>query len=158
MPTLPGDFTPGDVLAAADMNALPGGVVGFSTKSSDQSVTGGAGAVDITGMSVTFTALAGRRYKISATISVAGASDNARWVCDFIKGASTNVGILGRFESTDGGNDGRWTFSGFALDSPSAGSVTYKLAASREAGTGNITFQGNALRLAHFLVEDIGPA
>jgi hypothetical protein len=156
MPTLPGGYTAGDVLAAADLNALPGGYIGHSTKTSNQTVTA-PGTTSITGMEVTFTAVAGRYYKLSATISVSGASDNAQWVVDFAEGTS-NIGLLGRFESTDGGNDGTTTFGGSIIHEPGAGSVTYRLRAAREAGAGDLVFEGNVLRPAFFIVEDIGPS
>ena len=48
--------------------------------------------------------------------------------------------------------------AGSVVITPTAGSHTYKLAASRAAGTGNIQVTAAATYPAHILVEDIGDA
>jgi hypothetical protein len=156
MPTSPGGFTAGDVLAAADMNALPGGFIAQGQATANQTLTG-AGPHDITNCSVTFTAVANRRYKISGLVQVAGADDNSRWSGRIVEG-STIIQRIGLLEGTDSANADRAVFSGFIVRSPSAGSVTYKLTVARDAGAGNLTAEASVLNPNVILVEDIGPA
>ena len=60
-------FVSGAVLTAAQMNNLPWGQVGLATKTTDQNVTTKA---DLAGLSVTFTAVAGRVYEVSFTSTI----------------------------------------------------------------------------------------
>jgi hypothetical protein len=143
-------------LATAFLDTLPKGYIASSTKTSSQTLTG-SGPHDITGMTATFTAVANRRYKISLVQRVSGATDGSVWAASIYED-TTFVGNVGRFSSTDAGNDGTWTYSGFAIHTPSAGSVTYKLQISRPAGSGNLTAIGNLLDYSYFLIEDIGPS
>ena len=56
--TIPGGFTAGDVLTAADLNLLPGAVMGYASVTADQgSITTVA---DLNSLSVTFTAVVNR--------------------------------------------------------------------------------------------------
>jgi hypothetical protein len=109
---------------------------------------------DIAGLSVTFTAVANRRYKISAS--------------GFI--ASTVANDTGRLSITDGANAQQqagnvplpvantgYAMGFFVVVTPSAGSVTYKIRGERQAGTGNLTISAGATLPATILIEDIGP-
>jgi hypothetical protein len=62
--TQPGGFTAGDVLTAADMNGLPGGVVVANDQSGELTLT--SSYQDIPDLSVTFTVVAGRAYEVQA--------------------------------------------------------------------------------------------
>lgn len=62
--TSPGGFSSGDVLDADDINALPGGLLGFSTSVADSTAT--TSGVDIT--NVTFTVPAGRRIMLQGNV------------------------------------------------------------------------------------------
>jgi len=62
--TAPGNFSSGDVLTAADMNGLPGGVVAQGRNTTPANLT----TSFQTYVSVTFTGVAGRRYLAVASI------------------------------------------------------------------------------------------
>jgi hypothetical protein len=156
MPTSPGGFTAGDVLAAADMNALPGGVVAISEGTSNQNINAN-GPTDLNNCSVTFTAVAGRRYKITGQVGVSGVYNNARWIGWIYEGAN-QVGRIGSMEGNDSSNNDIQTWHGCVTRTPSAGSITYKLAIERTAGTDPATFLGASSNPRFIVVEDIGPA
>lgn len=108
---------------------------------------------DITGMSVTWTALANRRYRLSASCllfsTVAG--DIAQMQ---ITDAANNVQALGQVSALNGfGVSCRceWKVSGIF------GAQTHKLRVVRGVGTGSVTFDAAATYPAYLTVEDIGP-
>ena len=66
---VPGTFTSGQVLTAAEMNDLPGGIITYAVD------TSGSGSLTATGedtvlVSGSFTPVAGRKYKISYNIGM----------------------------------------------------------------------------------------
>lgn len=109
--------------------------------------------VDVAGLSVTFTALAGRRYLLSLECLMFSATaddvvqcqitDNANTVLQLAQGISrvVNVGVslIAEIEVV-----------------PGAGSVTYKARALRASGAGNVTFDCGATYPATLRVTDIG--
>lgn len=110
--------------------------------------------VDLTSLTVTFTTVTGRRYKIAGSVA-----------CQ-----STVVGdaiLLRIYEDDTLIRDGQ-VHSAVAnqddyiersvIRTPSAGSHTYKLRMLRAAGTGTITMSANVNSPAHILIEDIGAA
>jgi len=157
MPTVPGAFTAGDVLAAADMNALPGGFIAYAQRGANQLLSDSSSVQDLSSLTVTFTALANRRYKITGHAGFAAVNNNARWL-GYIRKGSTTIGRFGQIIGYDSGNNATGMLDGCVIDSPSAGSVTYKLSAERIAGTGDATSAAAAENPAFILVEDIGPA
>jgi len=142
-------------LTAADMNAYARGglVMAYASKTANQ--TGITTVNDVTDLSITFTALAGRLYKVSAYILV----------------RSTVANDVGTITITDGSNNNNQVsnivclntsyaepITPFVLLAPGAGSVTYKVRAQRSAGTGNILIDADALYPAIIVAEDIGVA
>jgi hypothetical protein len=140
-------------LTAADMNAYArgGNVMAYASKTANQ--TGITTVTDVTGLSITFTALAGRLYKVSAYILV----------------RSTVANDVGTITITDGSNNNKQVsnivclntsyaepITLFVLLAPGAGSVTYKVRAQRSVGTGNILIDADALYPAIIVAEDIG--
>jgi len=85
--TAPGGFSPNDVLTAADMNALPGGIIGFDTNSTDVSLTTSPTEV----AAITVDVYAGRSYGVFFTCrNMSAAQSNT--VIDFdvnITGSAT---------------------------------------------------------------------
>ena len=156
MPTSPGGFTAGDVLAAADMNALPAGFIAIGSGTTNQTINAN-GPTDLTGCTVTFTAVANRRYKITGQCGVSGIDADNRWLGLIYRGASA-VGRFGTKEGNDAANNDIIHWHGCLVDSPSAGSVTYKLAVERTSGAADATFLGASDNPRFILVEDIGPA
>jgi hypothetical protein len=131
--------------------ALPRGYVGLTTLATTFTTTSGS-PVDVTGLSITFTAEASRRYKISVFHTGTNSGTNANQIY-IVRGAT---GLAETFTpnipSTVGGQT-------FAVDSPTAGSVTYKVQLSTSGGTGTLFGVSTRASLAtRLLVEDIGIA
>jgi hypothetical protein len=133
--------------------AGPGGVVGYAEVTANQTLI--TTLTDLTSLTVTFTALANRRYRITgkALFLSSVASDVVNfWIAD---GSSVNQNVTGWSSPSTSFGVGALVQ---AIESPSAGSVTYKLRAERASGTGNVTMAAAATYPAFILVEDIGPA
>lgn len=159
--TIPGGFVAGDILGAADMNLLPGGLEGggYAQITADQTTI--TTEADITSLTVTFTAVSSRRYRTSFVLDVS---------------AQTSLPASGeymRIHITDGSNthkaevtsaapaaiDNRVTVYGSVVETGLSGSTTRKLRAERGDGSGDaMSVLAAAARPAYILVEDIGPA
>lgn len=137
------------------LNAVPRGTVGYAQQVNDQ--VGFTATADITyggsPLSVTFTAVAGRRYKITADCFM----------------TSTVAGDLASIQITNAANSplqsahvavptGLYSLKAHAelVAVPGAGSVTYKVRANRAAGSGTVAVVAGAAYPAFILVEDIG--
>lgn len=152
--TTPETFTAGQTLTAASMNlisgnltALPRGRIGYAEVTAAQSAIGSS-ITDLTGLSVTFTAEANRRYLISGFAHFYSSGGS---VADFHIRQSTTT-LQSAQNPISGGYYSSWTVS--CIVSPSAGSVTYKLSANANSST--MVMQAAAGRVAYILVEDIG--
>lgn len=135
----------------SDWAALSSSTVGYAQIVANQ--TGITTITDITSLTVTFTAVAGRRYRItgSAFLLTTVSGDVASLVIADGAGTQLNSSQVDlRSSSTD--------IRGhvFAVVVPGAGSKTYKLRASRVSGTGSISVDAGATYPAFILVEDIG--
>jgi len=143
-------FSSGAILTAAQMNALPFGIVAYSQATANESFT-----VEEVTFTVTFTAIANRYYEITyfepklftsaganeiqmriRLTNIAGAIQQNAWA----SGAST-VGIAGILS-------GIKTFT--------AGSVTLVSTIQTSAATG--TAERSATQIGFLLVKDLGPA
>jgi hypothetical protein len=112
--------------------------------------------VDLTGMSITFTAVAGRLYRLAAhgwftstvntdtfRLSITDSANGYLMICqDYVNTSTTQSP----------------TCYGFALHTFTAGSTTVKCRAALTSGTGTGTFNAHPTFPAVFTVEDIGPA
>ena len=143
------NFTTGQVLTATNANQWPRGLMAYNTNSTtDSSVT--VEEVEISG--VTFTAEAGRAYKISyyepGFGSSAGAAMTMRIRITNISGAIQQQGIVY--------NTGAQQQNGFIMNvvSFSAGSTTLVATLQNSTGTGTANRSGTAQ--AVLMVEDIG--
>jgi hypothetical protein len=146
-------FSVGAVLTAAQQNNFPFGRVAapISITTNQGSITG---QVDITGATITFTAIAGRLYK-------------ACWGGLFNSTVSTDTF---NFLLTDGSNNIQQqaitcpattadvSFIGFHVFTPGAGSITRKLRVQRQSGSGTGTIVAGATFPTIFWIEDIGLA
>ena len=152
--TIPGGYTAGDVLTAANCNLLPAGVVGYAEKTANQ--TGITSIVDVSSLTVTWTAVASRRYRTSfvilvgstvlddvATIRITDSSNNVKQDCALYCRSTTVVTA---------------TLCGSVVETGLSGSTTRKLRAVRTAGSGTMEIAAAATYPAYILVEDIGPA
>jgi hypothetical protein len=139
--------TAGDVLTAANVNLLPRGRVAFATTAVDQA--GITTEVAVTSLTVTFTALAGRYYRITAhTLHLKDATLGT--TRSIIRENSTNVQVALRGASPASTFQ---TFEHSIVRQPAAGSITYSLRAVSDAGAVTIS---NTTTNGYILVEDIG--
>ena len=147
-------FVSGAILTAAQQNAFGFSTVGLTT-STTLLQAGVTTPVDITGMSVTFTAIANRNYKISAYMYAIASVTNACAALEIKQGATTlQTAITNLGVATIGA-----TINTFVIKTFTAGSTTVKLTGALAAGsTGSITFNGGATLPVYILVEDVGPA
>lgn len=151
--TIPGDFTALDVLTAADMNLLPAGKIGYAQITSSQTTI--TTEVDVTSLTVTWTAVSSRRYRTSwyfaASSSVS--ADIASVKCTTSGNTQVGITITGALSSVY-----NYNFGGSVVETGLSGSTTRKLRAVRTNGTGNISINAGATAPCYILVEDIGPA
>ena len=136
---------PNENTTAEDISRLPKGVLGYVPN------TGHAGIsseVDVSGMSITVTVPAGRRLRISykAEIYAGGAFSTLRRYMIYADGV--NIATSLTYCVGNSFNTG----SVITIHAPSAGTHTYKIRASADAGTMDI--QGGYG--GFFLIEDIG--
>jgi len=112
--------------------------------------TGISTEVDITGLTITFTALAGRRYRISGymrTQQLTTASDTQEIY--ITTGANVKIQISSLVGTLNGFN----VHQPAVILVPGAGSVTYKL---RGASIATMSILADVIYPAYILVEDIG--
>ena len=131
----------------------PWGVQGVATASSNQTSIG-ASTTDVTSLTVTWTAVANRRYKTTVIIPTFSQATSKAYVTLYIADSSNNVKQSGN-QVIAAGDDGQLNM--FVVESSiSAGSATRKARISTTAGSGVIT--GNASVVPTIVVEDIGPS
>jgi hypothetical protein len=147
-------FVSGAILTAAQQNAF-----GFSTVAMTKTTTMSQSlittATDLTGATVTWTAIANRNYKITYQTYATSTVANAPGTVTLNNGAT----ILQYATTNLIGSASGATINGLYVGTFSAGSVTLKLVGSLGAGgTGTVFFQSVATLPTFILVEDIGPA
>lgn len=141
-------------LTAADMNAYARGglVMAYASKTTTETFTTLA---DVTGLSLTFTAVAGRLYKIDlhGLLRSSVANDVAQLL---IADSSNNTVSVGQAVCVN--TTFAVTCSCFYLAAPSAGSVTYKARFVRSSGSGTCTLDAAATYPAYIIATDVGVA
>ena len=144
-------FTTGAVLTAAQMNNLPFGLVGYAENTS-LAQTGITTVVDITGLSVTFTGVAGRRYKIDGYLLLQSTvnGDAVNLIIRNSAGTSLQQSIYSLALASSA------YFCSTSLVMSATGSTTIKLSMQRQAGTGTLTANGGGTFPAQLVVTDIG--
>jgi hypothetical protein len=147
-------FVSGAILTAAQQNAFGFSAMALATNTT-ASQAGITGVTDLTGMSVTFTAIANRNYKVSYHIYGIPTVTNACYSVNLQEGAT-----IKQVANTNGGVAAiGTTISGLYVGTFSAGSHTLKLTGQLTGGsTGTIKFEAASVLPWIFLVEDIGPA
>jgi hypothetical protein len=132
--------------------AGPGGRVASDVGDSTDGTAIGTTTADISGLSTTFTAVAGRRYLVTMNVSVQKATAGD---AEIILANGSNT-ILRQGVFTMANNDqGRWTIT-HELVNPAAGSYTVK--GRMRASAGTVTYIGTFTREGEIIVQDIGPA
>ena len=145
------DFTTGQVLTASQQNNFPRGVMGYA-KSTADSTTISTTQADVSGMSVTFTAVANRLYRATfeCFYSVSSASQNQFFITD---GSNNMVDQI-----YTNSNLNFVSITLVYIFTTTAGSKTYKVRAETSAGTMTIYGATGANRSYSFVIEDLGPA
>jgi spore coat protein U-like protein len=144
-------FTSGAILTAAQMNNLPWGQVGYVTKATTQTAI--TTEADIAGLSITWTAVAGRVYKFTTHINLtcAAGGDYTLYLND---GTNNVLEAIGKCAASD-----RQSKSFVAyVTGITAGSKTYKL---RFTASNDTTIFGTSTRASiasQFIIEDMGAA
>jgi hypothetical protein len=148
-------FTSGQILTAQQQNNFPRGVMAsITTNGTIGTITTGA-LQNVTGMSLTFTAVAGRTYKFcvqASTLKNTTASWTLLTVTNSAGVQSTGSGV---YASALAGEYANLSFSNF-VTGLAAGSQTFKLMATTGAATSSIVSAGNDY--ISFWIEDIGTA
>jgi hypothetical protein len=143
-------FVAGNVLTAAQMNNLPFGSAGYATNTSlSQTVTT---LTDITSLSVTFTAVANRIYKVEGWVYLA-TTEGTNVAGTYIRNGATTLQVSAY--NLQIANVAYSTYVCY-VGTFTAGSTTLKLSAQRQAGSGTVTASAAATNPAQFLVTDIG--
>lgn len=142
--------TAGDVLTAANVNLLPRGRVAFQTNSTATNSGVSAAFADV-GPTVTFTALANRRYRATVTISRIDSSVANTLVVVFADAASATLAYVGVV--TVGAGSSTALSASYEI-TPAAGSYTVKIRASASSATA-ASFQSGGFS-SYLIVEDMG--
>ena len=145
-------FVAGDILTAQQQNNFPFGVVG-AVQSVAGNLTIGASVGDLTGQTITFTAIAGRTYKFNVAASATSAI--AQSYIYLVVTNSSNTIYGSSYCNVGAGEYGNLSFSQY-VTGLSAGSITFKLRASTASGAGTILRSGSDY--LSFWIEDIGTA
>lgn len=144
-------FSAGAILTAAQMNRLPWGIVGYASKTTSQ--TGILAEADVTGLSVTWTAVSTRYYRTSVFIPYVAQATSAGYPAVKITDGSNSLKQSGTF-LFDAGQIAPASVS--FVETGISGSVTRKIRATTNAGTMEVTCA--ATYPAFILVEDLGQA
>lgn len=144
-------FTSGAILTAAQMNSLPFGYIGSSQSltSLSQNFTT---IVDITGMSASFTGVAGRVYRADAFMLFQStvSADAVALLIRNGSGTTMQIAVCQLANSAI-------AFSAYASCVFTAtGATTIKISAQRQLGTGTITALGGGTFPAQLTITDIG--
>jgi hypothetical protein len=144
-------FTSGAILTAAQMNNLPWGVVGYATKTTTQTAI--TTEADLSGLSITWTATAGRVYKFTAHINLTCAlgGDYTLFIND---GSNNIIEAIGKSATSDRQSNNLEVY----VTGITAGSKTYKL---RFTAANDTTVFGSSTRASiasQFFIEDVGAA
>jgi hypothetical protein len=154
-------FTSGQVLTAAECNAFPFGVVARATSNTDYTLT--TSYAIATGMSVTFTAVAGRYYKITYMEPQCQTANLSNEVTNTAIRETNAAGTLlnaGWARTETGGIQDAATITLVSTTTFSAGSVTI-VGCAKTTSTSSAPVLGRNAAIsgaALLLVEDIGPA
>jgi len=149
-------FVANTVLTAAQMNALPFGIVAQASSTTSNSSITSTEAVTITAS--TFTAIANRYYRITYIEPQAAPSTGVQNTISIrirLTNASGTVYGYGQYQQ-ETNNATNMTITVVALATFTAGSVVVVGTAVVNGGTGNLTRSSDAI--ARIIVEDIGPA
>lgn len=152
------DFVSGAILTAGQQNRFGRGIMAYATSGTAQNLS--TTQTIATGMTVTFTAVANRGYKITyfepavECALVAGTETIITIKKDNAATTALSVAVL---QTTSAVTKLVSALTATTIQSFTAGSVTLVGAASVGVTTGTPALARTATRIASFIVEDIGP-
>jgi hypothetical protein len=135
----------------ADIALLPKGKMGYAQITANQ--TGITSVVDITSLTLTFTALASRYYRVSGFGLIQSTVADDMFAVTVTDSGGTGL-QQASIQLRVANVSQLWTIS--YVVQPGAGSKTYKLRAQRASGTGSGTITASATFPNYILIEDIG--
>lgn len=146
--TAPGDFSSGDVLTAADMNALPAGYV----KDDDTTVSVGISTTSTTMLAESVNVVAGRKYMFTWSGWTYATSTTmvitARIRIDGVAIQAVSVSASSSMDNANLAMSRIW-------EAPSTGSVTVDIEADTSTGTSFIRFTSGRVN-SNWLMIDVG--
>lgn len=150
----PGSFTAGSVLTAAEMNALPGGLLGYVRTSTDFTVT--TGGVNIG--SVTFTLPSTRLVLFGLHFSSIDNRSTTNYVAALVESSASwfsGTSYLHAVSTTT--SSGFESLSGWRVNQMSAGTYTVYLNSGTNTGTAQLNgATGTGSRFHGLFVLDMG--
>jgi len=153
------DFSSGAVLTAAQQNRFPRGVMASATSSTSYTLT--TTETIATGMSVSFTAVSTRAYKITYYEPLVGSSTVTTGAYTYIRirNASATGTLInqGTVLTLAPGQNNYASVHVVGIVTGISGSVTYVGSAITFSTTGAPVLTRSAGNQAYFIVEDIGP-
>lgn len=136
------------------MLSLPRGTMAYASRTTSQlNITT---VTDLTGLSVTWTAISGRRYRVTFKGEITGTVTNDLLVVYLTDGSNAQVAraVVHNPTITNAG------YMNVVLPhiepTTLSGSITRKVRIERNQGTGNFSLNATADNIAYLLVEDIG--
>jgi hypothetical protein len=145
-------FTAGAILTAAQMNRLPWGITAFSQKTADQ--TGISTTADVTNLSVTWTAVSTRYYRITVYMASIRQRTSSGIALVLITDGSNNVKTQANLSLT---TDQFAPAAVADIETGLSGSTTRKVRMSTTAGTVDVSAASSAQGW-YIVVEDLGQA
>lgn len=135
---------------AADLT-LARGEVGYAQVVADQLSI--SSATDLTSLTVTFTAVAARRYRWTFDGEVTATAADGAYVVQLTDGSNTVKKRVTRGCSSTSADSCHLEFE----ETPGAGSITRKLRLSKASGTGTVGLTATSTNPSFLSLEDIGP-
>ena len=152
MPSPIAEVSTGSVLTATNFNSLPRGYVAAAQKTSNQATI--STITDLTSMSVTYSAVNARKYRITVQVEVSPTVNTDTAVVYLTDGSNNQLSrAVVPFSSNSNTQTAQIIFYETAS---SSASVTRKVRLARVSGTGTFTAEGASDRPAFILVEDMG--
>lgn len=132
----------------------PRGRKGHAIRTSSTSVNATGSTVDVPGLEVTFTAEAGRVYRVTLQSALMSTVANDRMAAQIREGGTALAG-MSNFLAGAAGSSFQFNLQGLVVN-PSVGSHTYKASIYRVSGSGVVNLYADAGTPSFLLVEDIG--
>jgi hypothetical protein len=146
--------TAGDVLTAANVNLLPRGRVAYAQVTASQ--TPFTTQADVTGLSVTFTAVSGRNYRTTAFIELGYTAASDLIIAYLTTGANAQL-VRHTIVSPALVAGASYMVAVMSYNSSSlSGSTTHKLRLERNTGAGTLATFAAAASPGYIMVEDLG--